>query len=298
MTEKKHNSSTDPVPYNKKAGLFLIGLVLFSGVVAAVFYQDFEDFFGENFQTSISMLMGLILIFVFNVWPYLNNKDNHQLKKNDFRARIPSSLYGLGAISLCFIIPLVFGKMVSDILIANDLPQRLPLYILLLLSLGLWLLSKKKLNLMGDNQQNNEQASSLEIKSSKTKIGFLPYGLSIFGFVLIQFLFRDIFRFFGESSSTVIALLLGFLMIYAGSVGPYLNKKYIPQFKTNPQKIIPYFIYNLVAFSFYFIIPLAFGDMVFHFLNSFNLPMFLPLYIALPMPLIINYFTEVKFFQL
>lgn len=289
LQDKNQNTSSE-APSEKKGNLLVFALVLFAsaGLFLYIISKNMEFLLVESFGTMVNMFMGLAAVYVLNVQPYFNNKYTPFSKDNP-RNKILYYAIGFIAMSLALAIPLIFGERIYTFLDSNNLPTSLPVFILLPLALVIRYFFREKLRFPDDGQQDTAQDSALELRPSDKIYGYLPQALFFIGIVLSSYFAMETVRFLVLGMLTALGLFFGLALIYAAGVGPFLNKIYLPQFKENPRKKIPYVTYNLLAFSLWLSIPLAFTKTIYNFLESNDLPDFLPFFILLPVPLIFFY---------
>lgn len=268
----------------------VFALVLFAsaGLFLFIVSKNIEFLLVESFGTMVNLFFGLFAIFALNIQPYFNNKYTPFSKDNP-RNKILYYAIGFIAMSLTLAIPLIFGERIHTLLVSNNLPRYLPVFILLGIALVIRFLAGDKLKFPDDGQQDTAQDSALELRPSDKIYGYLPHALFVIGMVFSNYFVVETVRFVGVGIMTSLALSLGLVLIYFAGIAPYLNKIYLPQFKESPRKKIPYVTYNLLAFSLWLVIPLAFTKTIYTFLDSNNLPDFLPFFILLPVPLIFFY---------
>lgn len=295
ILQDKNQKSSSEAPSEKKGSLLVFALVLFAsaGLFLFIVSKNLEFLMVESFGTMVFLFMGLVAVYALNIQPYLIKK--YYLKYNvNPKNKFPYYVINFIAMSLALAIPLIFGERIYTLLVSNNLPPSLPVYILLPLALVIRYFFREKLKLPDDGQQDTAQNSALELRPSDKIYGYLPHALFAIAMVLSSYFAMETVRFLVLGVITALSLFFGLALIYAAGVGPFLNKIYLPQFKENPRKKIPYVTYNLLAFSLWLSIPLAFTKTIYNFLKSNDLPDFLPFFILLPVPLIFFYLGRDK----
>ena len=143
---------------------------------------------------------------------------------------------------------------------------------------------------MNKSQKNYFGTTPSEVKNTFLILGFALI-VSVLAAYFFRYFFNDIKEYYGESFTTTLYLFFGLVSIFSLNIYPYLNRKYAPRFKKNPEKKISYLGFILVGSLLIFVVPLVFGKMIFYFLSSFSLPLILPFLILLPLSLVLRFFS-------